>query len=83
MPAKVRQQITTLLDGTFLDRKENVVAFGNPGTGKTHLLCAIGQELIRSGRRVYFYPMQSAGQESADRKTKPESQQNHKTSLKI
>ena len=54
LPAKVRQQVTTLLDGTFLDRKENVLAFGNPGTGKTHLLCAIGQELISSGRRVYF-----------------------------
>jgi len=54
LPVKVRQQVTTLLDGTFLDRKENVLAFGNPGTGKTHLLCAIGQELIRSGRRVYF-----------------------------
>jgi len=54
LPAKVRQQVTTLLDGTFLDRKENVLAFGNPGTGKTHLLCAIGQELIRSGRRIYF-----------------------------
>ncbi len=54
LPAKVRQQVTTLLDATFLDRKENVLAFGNPGTGKTHLLCAIGQELIRSGRRVYF-----------------------------
>ena len=54
LPAKVRQQVTTLLDGTFLDRKENVLAFGNPGTGKTHLLCAIGQELIMSGRRVYF-----------------------------
>lgn len=54
IPAKVRQQVTTLLDGSFLDRKENVLAFGNPGTGKTHLLCAVGQELIRSGRRVYF-----------------------------
>jgi len=54
LPAKVRQQVTTLLDGTFLDRKENVLAFGNPGTGKTHLLCAIGQELIKSGSRIYF-----------------------------
>ena len=54
LPAKIRQQVTTLLDATFLDRKENVLAFGNPGSGKTHLLCAIGQELIRSGRRVYF-----------------------------
>src|SRR5436190_17051095 len=28
--------------------------FGNPGSGKTHLLCAIGQELIARGRRIYF-----------------------------
>jgi len=54
LPRKVRQQVTTLLDGAFLDRKENVLAFGNPGTGKTHILCAIGQELINSGRRIYF-----------------------------
>ena len=44
----------TLLEGEFLDRRENVLAFGNPGSGKTHLLCAIGQELIARGRRVYF-----------------------------
>lgn len=44
----------TLLEGEFLDRRENVLAFGNPGSGKTHLLCAIGHELIARGRRVYF-----------------------------
>jgi DNA replication protein DnaC len=57
LPAKARRQIRTLLDGDFVDRKENVLAFGNPGSGKTHGLCAIGQELIRrsAGRRkVYF-----------------------------
>jgi DNA replication protein DnaC len=31
-----------------------VLAFGNPGSGKTHVLSAISHELIRSGRRVYF-----------------------------
>jgi len=57
LPAKARRQIRTLLDGDFVDRKENILAFGNPGSGKTHGLCAIGQELIRrsAGRRkVYF-----------------------------
>lgn len=54
LPTKVVQQVRTLLDGSFVDRCENVLAFGNPGSGKTHLLSAIGQELIRSGRRVYF-----------------------------
>jgi len=53
-PNKVVNQFRTLLDGSFLDRKENVLAFGNPGSGKTHLLSALGQELIRrTGRRVY------------------------------
>ena len=54
LPPKVVQQVRGLLDGTFLDRCENVLVFGNPGSGKTHILSAISQELIRSGRRVYF-----------------------------
>jgi len=56
LPRKVAQQVRTLLDGSFLERRENVMAFGNPGSGKTHLLCALGQELIRGGRRIYFTP---------------------------
>lgn len=54
VPAKAARQVKTLTDGTFLDRRENVLAFGNPGSGKTHLLSALGQELIRRGRRVTF-----------------------------
>ena len=54
LPAKVARQVQTLLDGTFVDRQENLLAFGKPGSGKTHVLCAIGQELIRQGRKVYF-----------------------------
>jgi DNA replication protein DnaC len=54
LPLKVRQQITAILDGSFLERKENILAFGNPGSGKTHLLCAIGQELIRINKPVLF-----------------------------
>ena len=53
---KVTLQVRALLDGAFVDRHENILAFGNPGSGKTHLLCAIGQELIHAGRRVYFTP---------------------------
>jgi len=54
LPQKAARQAKALLDGTFLDRRENVLAFGNPGSGKTHLLSALGQELIRQGRRVAF-----------------------------
>lgn len=54
LPAKTKNQVRLLLEGFFLDKKENVLAFGNPGTGKTHLLCAISQALIRQGRRILF-----------------------------
>ncbi len=55
LPTKVSRQVRTLLDGSFLDRRENLLVFGNPGSGKTHLLCAIGQELVaRMGRRIRF-----------------------------
>jgi DNA replication protein DnaC len=54
LPAKAIRQMRTLLDGGFLDRAENALVFGNPGSGKTHLLQAVGQELIRKGRRILF-----------------------------
>jgi DNA replication protein DnaC len=50
----VVQQARTLLEGSFVERYENVLVFGQPGSGKTHLLCAIGQELVRAGRKVLF-----------------------------
>ena len=54
LPAKVLQQARSLLEGSFVDRRENVLVFGVPGSGKTHLLAGIGQELIRAGRKVQF-----------------------------
>ena len=54
LPAKVARQVRTLLDGGFVDRSENLLAFGKSGSGKTHLLAGIAQQLIRNGRRVYF-----------------------------
>ena len=53
---RVRQQFATLLEGGFLARKENILAFGNPGSGKTHLLCALAQELVRRDRRILYAP---------------------------
>jgi DNA replication protein DnaC len=55
LPTKVARQVRTLLDGSFLDRRENVLVFGREGTGKSHLLSALGQELIRAGRKVAFW----------------------------
>jgi DNA replication protein DnaC len=56
LPAKADSQLSMLLQGSFVEHAENVLAFGNPGSGKTHLLCAVGHELIYQGRRVLFRP---------------------------
>jgi DNA replication protein DnaC len=56
VPVKVRRQLTTLCEGAFADKAENILAFGLPGRGKTHLLCAICYELIQRGYRVLFIP---------------------------
>jgi DNA replication protein DnaC len=52
LPAKVVQQVRALLTGEFVDRRENVLVFGAVGSGKTHLLAAVAQELVHQGRRV-------------------------------
>jgi DNA replication protein DnaC len=56
LPAKLRTQVKALMNGSFVGRSENLLAFGNPGSGKTHLLCAIGQELVQQGHQVLFTP---------------------------
>jgi len=54
LPTRINGMVNALLDGSFLERCENILAFGNPGTGKTHLLCAIAQELIHRDKRIFF-----------------------------
>jgi len=47
--------IRELVQGEFLDQKENVLFVGNPGTGKTHLATALGHAVCGQGRRVRFF----------------------------
>lgn len=54
LPAQLARQVQSLRDGAFVDRRENLLAFGTVGSGKTHLVCGLAQELIRQGRKVYF-----------------------------
>lgn len=57
LPAKIRRQISVLLEGGFVDRAENILAFGLPGRGKSHLLCAIARELIiHKNLQVRYFP---------------------------
>lgn len=53
----VRKQMNALLEGGFVGKSTNVLAFGLPGRGKTHCLCAIARELIlRHQISVWFTP---------------------------
>jgi DNA replication protein DnaC len=56
LPAKVRRQLPALCEGGLVYRAENVLAFGLPGRGKTHLVAAIGHELVEHGYAVLFVP---------------------------
>ena len=56
LPQKVAKQLATLCDGGFVERGENLLVFGLPGRGKTHVTAAIGHELIQRGYRVLFTP---------------------------
>jgi len=45
-----------LAKGDFLDRAVNVLAFGLPGVGKSHVACALGHALTEAGHSVLFTP---------------------------
>ena len=56
LPLRVRRQLSQLRRGELLDRAENLLFFGLPGTGKTHLAAALGYEWIESDHSVLFTP---------------------------
>ncbi|NIN69584.1 MAG: ATP-binding protein, partial [Anaerolineae bacterium] len=49
-----REQIHSLAELGFLERKENVVLLGPPGVGKTHLAISLAIAAAQYGRRVYY-----------------------------
>ncbi len=46
VPEGVRMRLGSLLEGQFVARAQNVLLFGPPGGGKTHLAAAIGRQMI-------------------------------------
>ena len=55
VPSVSKAHVTALAEGhEWLDRGANVLLFGPPGVGKSHLVCGLGHALIEAGRRVLF-----------------------------
>ncbi len=53
-PSLKREQLESLHDLGFIDRRENVVLLGPPGVGKTHLAISLAVAAAQRGRRVYY-----------------------------
>lgn len=53
-PSIKREQIESLHELGFIERKENVVLLGPPGVGKTHLAISLAIAAAQRGRRVYY-----------------------------
>ena len=54
LPAVPRARIEALAVGDWVETGANLIAIGNSGAGKTHLLCAVGHALVETGRRVSY-----------------------------
>lgn len=63
LPRPLVEQLRVLARGDFLDRAQNVLCFGLPGTGKSHAACALGHALVEAGRSVLFMPTYQLVQE--------------------
>lgn len=55
LPHLRQEQVLEIALCDFIKDRTNVCAIGNSGTGKTHLMTAIGMEAIRKGYSVRFY----------------------------
>ena len=63
LPLPVVQHLQQLATGAFLETATNVLAFGLPGVGKSHALCAVGHALVEAGHYVLFTPAYALVQE--------------------
>jgi DNA replication protein DnaC len=56
LPLRTRRILPELATGSLIAHAENLLCFGLPGTGKTHLLAALGYEWVNQNHSVLFTP---------------------------
>ncbi len=49
-----KSDVSNLMDCAWLDRHENILLFGPPGVGKTHLSIALGKHALNKGSTACF-----------------------------
>ena len=55
LPDEARARLPELRTLDFITKGQNIVEYGNPGTGKTHIAIALGIEAANAGFSVRFY----------------------------
>jgi DNA replication protein DnaC len=63
LPPALIRRLHEIADGDLLENATNVLAFGLPGVGKSHAICAVGHALVERGHAVLFMPTYSLVQE--------------------
>lgn len=56
LPLRIRRQLPLLVQGECVRQAENLLIFGRPGTGKTHVASALAYEWVQRGLSVWFAP---------------------------
>lgn len=52
-----KETLTTLADGTFIEKTENILITGSTGSGKSYFACAMGRNACNLGFRTIYYSM--------------------------
>jgi len=63
LPRLLVEKLRLLAQGHFLEDAQNILAFGLPGTGKSHGASALGHCLVEAGHSVLFVPTYQLVQE--------------------
>jgi len=54
LPGVPRARVEALAAGDWVETGANLIAIGNSGAGKTHVLCGVGHALVEAGKRVLY-----------------------------
>ncbi|MCX7843735.1 MAG: IS21-like element helper ATPase IstB [Clostridia bacterium] len=55
IPALSKPKVLKLMQGEYIQKRENIILVGSSGVGKTHIAIALGYEACKQGLKVKFY----------------------------